>query len=58
MQYILVSNSWNLIDSKGKGPLARCYHVAWYDSNIFSWMINIYLDPHLFIYGGKQSDKG
>eukprot|EP00347_Sterkiella_histriomuscorum_P002702 403367137 len=40
------TNGWNLIDSKGKGPLARCYHVAWYD------------EPHFFIHGGKQSDKG
>ena len=43
---IIESNSWTINDSRGRGPLARCYHQAWFD------------DPHYYIHAGKQSDKG
>lgn len=45
-----------MIDSKGRGPLARCYHTAWFDGKIISY--DPYKEPHLFLQGGKQSDKG
>jgi hypothetical protein len=39
--FYLENNSWNLIDSKGKGPLARCYHTSWYDSNKYLILYDI-----------------
>ena len=30
----IVRNSWNMIDSKSKGPIARCYHTAWFDRKL------------------------
>ena len=52
------SNSWNLIDSKGRGPIPRCYHTAWSDGNEKFKLTNNIIEGHFFIYGGKQSDKG
>ena len=30
------TNSWTMSDSKGRGPIARCYHAAWYDGKLVS----------------------
>ena len=30
------SNSWTSCDQKGKGPMPRSYHTAWFDGNPIS----------------------
>ena len=38
--YDSTKNDWKTIDSKGKGPVGRCYHSAWFDS------------PYYYVHGG------